>query len=147
LGIQLCFASVKHPQSNGAVERTNRIIRIGISKCLVGLPKGKWVDELPKVVWVHNTRVSRSTNFTPFKLLYGEEAMTHEEIQFQCPTTNVEIIDEDEQVTSKDLLEEERIKAIQNLEKYEKETKSWYNKTVKPRQLSLGDFVLKKKEK
>jgi IS30 family transposase len=41
LGIQLCFASVKHPQSNGAVERANGIICIGISKCLVGLPKGK----------------------------------------------------------------------------------------------------------
>jgi hypothetical protein len=49
----------------------------------VGLPKGKWVDELPKVVWVHSTTVSRSTNFSPFKLLYGEEAMTLEEIQFQ----------------------------------------------------------------
>jgi hypothetical protein len=50
LGIQLCFASVKHPQSNGAVERANGIICTGISKCLVGLPKGKCVDELPKVV-------------------------------------------------------------------------------------------------
>jgi hypothetical protein len=48
----------------------------------MGLPKGKWADELPKVVWVHNTIVSRSTNFFPFKLLYGEEAMTPEEIQF-----------------------------------------------------------------
>jgi hypothetical protein len=38
----------------------------------------------------------RSTNFTPFKLLYGEKAMTPEEIQFQCPRTNIEIIDEDE---------------------------------------------------
>jgi transposase InsO family protein len=65
LGIQLCFASVKHPQSNGAVERANGIICTGISKCLVGLPKGKWVDELPKVVWVHNTTVPRSTNFSP----------------------------------------------------------------------------------
>jgi hypothetical protein len=68
------------------------------------MPKGKWVDELPKVVWVHNTTVSRSTNFTPFKLFYGEEAMTPEEIQFQGPRTNIEIIDEDEQITSKDLL-------------------------------------------
>jgi IS30 family transposase len=50
LGIQLCFASVKHPQSNGVVERANGIICIGISKCLVGLSKDKWVDELPKVV-------------------------------------------------------------------------------------------------
>ena len=45
MGIQLCFALVRHPQSNGAVERANRIICTGISKCLMGLPKGKWVDE------------------------------------------------------------------------------------------------------
>jgi hypothetical protein len=38
----------------------------------MGLPKGKWTDELSKVVWVHNTTVSRSTNFTPFKLLYED---------------------------------------------------------------------------
>jgi hypothetical protein len=62
----------------------------------VGLSKGKWVDELPKVVWVHNIIVSRSTNFSPFKLLYGEEAMTPEEIKFQGPRTNIEIIDEDQ---------------------------------------------------
>jgi hypothetical protein len=78
----------------------------------VGLPKGKWVDELLKVVWAQNTTVSRSTNFTPFKLLYGEEAKTPEEIKFQGPRTNVQIIEEEEQGTSKDLLEEERMKAI-----------------------------------
>jgi len=86
----------------------------------VGLPKGKWVDELPKVIWAHNTIVSRSTNFTPFKLLYGEEAMTPEEIKFEGPRTNVQIIEEEEQITSKDLLKEERMKAIQNLKKYQK---------------------------
>ena len=111
----------------------------------MGLPKGKWVDELPKVVWAHNTIVSRSTNFTPFKLLYEEEAITPKEIKFQGPRTNVQIIEEEEQVTSKDLLEEERMKAIQNLEKYLKQTKNWYNKKVRLRQLSLGDLVLKRK--
>jgi hypothetical protein len=57
-------------------------------------------------------------------LLYGEETMTPEEIQFQGPRTNIEIIDEDQQMTSKDLLEEERMKVIQNLEKNQKETES-----------------------
>jgi hypothetical protein len=71
--------------------------------------------------------------------------MKHEEIQFQGPRTNIKIIDEDQQMTSKDLLAEERMKAIQNLEKYQKKTKNWYNKKVKPRQLSPGDFVLKRK--
>ena len=59
--------------------------------------------------------------------------MTPKEIKFEGPRTNIQIIEEEEQVTSKDLLEEERMKAIQNLEKYQKETKNWYNKKVKPR--------------
>ena len=50
MGIQLRFASVRHPQSNCVVERANGIICTRVSKCLVGLPKGKWVDELPNVV-------------------------------------------------------------------------------------------------
>jgi hypothetical protein len=31
------------------------------------------------VVWSHNTTISRSTGFTPFKLLFGDEAITPEE--------------------------------------------------------------------
>jgi hypothetical protein len=30
------------------------------------------------VVWSHNTTISRSTGFTPFKLLFGDEAITPE---------------------------------------------------------------------
>ena len=103
MGIKLCFASVQHPQSNGAIERANRIICMGISKCLVRLAKGKWVDELPKVIWSHNTSTSRPTGFTPFKLLYGEEAMTPEEIKFKGPRTNIQVISEEDQTASKEL--------------------------------------------
>jgi len=71
--------------------------------------------------------------------------MPPEEIMFQGLRTNVQIIEEDEQIISNDLLEEEGMKPIQNLEKYHNETKSWYNKNVKPRQLSLGDFIMKRK--
>jgi hypothetical protein len=43
------------------------------------LPKGKWPDELVKVVWNHYTVVSWSTGFTLFKLLFGDESITPEE--------------------------------------------------------------------
>jgi hypothetical protein len=43
--------------------------------------KGKWTDELPKIIWSHNTTVSRATGFTPFRLLFGTKAMTPEEIK------------------------------------------------------------------
>jgi hypothetical protein len=48
-------------------------------KSIFNLPKEKWSEELVKVVWNHNTVVSRSTGFTPFKLLFGDEAITLEE--------------------------------------------------------------------
>jgi hypothetical protein len=44
--------------------------------------------------------------------------MTPKEIKFDGPRTNVQIMEEEEQIISIDLLEEERMKVIQNLEKY-----------------------------
>ena len=79
LGIKVIFAFVYHPQSNGAVERVNGIIFASVVKRLQRLPKGKWVEELPKVLWSLRTTVARPTGFTPFCLLFGEEAMTPEE--------------------------------------------------------------------
>ena len=83
LGTTIAFASVYHPESNKAVERANIIIFSAISKTLFNLRKGKWVEELPKVVWSHNTTTSRTTGFRLFKLLYGEEAMLPKEIKHQ----------------------------------------------------------------
>jgi transposase InsO family protein len=87
VGTKLAFALVYHPESNGAVERANRVVFSPVSKTLFNLRKGKWVEELPKVVWSHNTTASRTTGFTPFKLLYGEEAMLPEEIKHESLCT------------------------------------------------------------
>jgi hypothetical protein len=80
IGTKIHFASsVRHPESNELVERANEIITTGIMKSIFNQPKGKWPDELVKVVWNHNTAVSRSTRFTPFKLMFGDEAITPKE--------------------------------------------------------------------
>jgi hypothetical protein len=50
IGTKLYFASVYHPQSNGAVERANGQIFSGIKKCLFEQKKGKWADELSRVI-------------------------------------------------------------------------------------------------
>ena len=81
IGTKIAFALVYHPKSNGAVERANRVIFSAVSKTLFNLRKGKWVEELLKVVWSHNTTTSRTIGFTPFKLLYGEEPMLPMEIK------------------------------------------------------------------
>jgi hypothetical protein len=83
IGTSIAFALVYHLESNGAVGRANRIIFSTISKTLFSLRKGKWVDELPHVVWSHNITTFRATCYTPFRLLYGEEAMLPEEAKVQ----------------------------------------------------------------
>jgi hypothetical protein len=85
VGTNIHFALVRHPKSNGLVERAKGIILLGITKSLVGLPKGKWTEELIKVVWNHNTSVSRSTGFTLFKLLFGDKVVTLEEVKLGSP--------------------------------------------------------------
>jgi hypothetical protein len=64
IATKIHFASVRHSESNGLVERANGIIMTGIMKLIFNQPRGKWPEELIKVVWSHNTTTSRSTGFT-----------------------------------------------------------------------------------
>jgi hypothetical protein len=50
IGVEAAFASVYHPQSNGAVEKANTLIFTAIKKILENQLKGKWIEELPRAV-------------------------------------------------------------------------------------------------
>jgi hypothetical protein len=89
------------------VERANVLIFFAIKKILEDQSKGKWTEELPRVVWSQNTSVSRAKNFTPFKLLYGEELVTSKEIKLYSVRIRPEAIYSPTEVESKDLLEAE----------------------------------------
>jgi ribonuclease HI len=105
IGTKIHFTSVRHPESNGLVERANEIIITGIMKSIFNQPRGKWPDELIKVVWNHNTVVSRSTGFTPFKLLFSDEAITSEEARTGSIRTLALTEDEGDCQVTKDTIE------------------------------------------
>jgi transposase InsO family protein len=84
LGTKLSFASVSHPQTNGQVERINGLICDGIKKRLTGAA-GAWVEELPSVLWSLRTTPNRSTQYTPFFLVYGAEAVLPADVRFEAP--------------------------------------------------------------
>jgi transposase InsO family protein len=109
IGMKIHFTSVRHPESNRLVERANGIIMTGIMKLIFNQPKGKWQYELIKVVWSHNTTMSRSTGFTPFKLLFGDEAITPEEAKAGSIRTVVSAEDEADYHVTKDTIEETRL--------------------------------------
>nr|XP_025647635.1 uncharacterized protein LOC112742611 [Arachis hypogaea] len=59
------FSSVEHPQTNGQVESTNKIIVKGLKKRL-DEAKGLWADELGSVLWSYRTTPQTTTGETPF---------------------------------------------------------------------------------
>jgi hypothetical protein len=139
-----------HPQSNGVVKRANGLIFSGIKKCLFDQKKGKWVDELPKVIWSHSTTVSRATGFTPFHLLFGTKAMTPEKIKNESmrvlKAKEIEEAGQAGQKVEKDMIELTILEATENIEKYQKETKAWKDKKVVRKDLKTGDLVFKIKK-
>jgi isopropylmalate/homocitrate/citramalate synthase len=147
LGTHEKFSSVYHPRSNRAVERANGMIFSGIKKCLFNQKKGKWVDALLKVIWSHNTIVSRATGFTLFLLLFGTEAMTPEEIKNESMRVlKAKGIEDVDQKVEKYMIEMTILEAAENIEKYQKEAKAWKDKKVVTKDIKTGDLVLKRKK-
>nr|ABF96986.1 retrotransposon protein, putative, Ty3-gypsy subclass [Oryza sativa Japonica Group] len=111
LNLEIRFASVAHPQSNGAAERTNGKILKALKKRLEGAAKGKWLEELLLVLWALWTTPTRPTKFSPFMLLYGDEAMTPVELGANSPRVMFSGGEEGREV-SLELLEGVRVEAL-----------------------------------
>jgi hypothetical protein len=74
--------------------------------------------------------------------MYGSEAMTPQELKHESPrTTPMAIADVDES-TFKDLIDGDRVLALQALNKYQAQTKAWRDNSVIPREFKEGDLVL-----
>jgi hypothetical protein len=135
---------VRHLESNGLVERANEIIITGIMKSIFNQSKGKWPDELIKVVWRHNTTASRSTGFTPFKILFGNEAITPKEARMGSIRTLASTEDEANCQVTKDIIEGTRLQAIEHINKYQAETIKWCDRKVRLKNIRPGHLVLRR---
>uniref|UniRef100_A0A2N9HIM2 Uncharacterized protein n=1 Tax=Fagus sylvatica TaxID=28930 RepID=A0A2N9HIM2_FAGSY len=144
-GIRNHFSSPAYPQGNGQAESSNKVILSGIKKKLEEA-KGRWVEELPTVLWTFRTTPRSSTGETPYSLTYGVEAVIPLEVGL--PTLRSEEYDQDnnELVLAKDLdlAQERRDLAMIRLASYQGDLKKRYGKSVRERILAPGDLVLRK---
>jgi hypothetical protein len=65
------IASPYHPQGNGQVERTNKVIEAILTKTVRENPKD-WSDRLHEALWAYRTTWRRTTGFSPYELVYGK---------------------------------------------------------------------------
>ena len=101
LKIKNLHSTPRYPQSNGLVEASNKTLLTALKKWLDSA-KGKWVDELPMVLWTYRTTARRSTDISPFALTYGMEAIILTEIGM--PTIRSDVLEqENAELVLKDL--------------------------------------------
>ena len=74
LNIKNLYSTPHYPQSNEQANVTNKTLLSALKKMLKN-GKGKWVDELPGVLWAYRTTSRRPIRATPFSLAYGMEAI------------------------------------------------------------------------
>ena len=145
LGITNRYSTLAYPQGNGQAEAVNKVIVNGLKKRL-DYAKGKWVEELPHVLWTYRTTPRRSIGETPFSMTYGAKVVIPLETGF--PTSRISSFnpsENDEQLTkSLDLIEEKRENAMVQLAYYQQKLKQGYDANVKLRPLTPGDMVLHK---
>ncbi|XP_071695193.1 uncharacterized protein [Rutidosis leptorrhynchoides] len=141
------FTSVAHPQANGQCKVTNWDIVKGIKERL-GLYGKEWVDDLPSVLWAHQTIHKNSTGETPFILVYGTEAIIPAEIL--VPTNRVRSFDESSNSeglpSNLDMLKERKeITAIREAVNKHKISK-YYDKRFKPLSFKVEEYVWRNNE-
>jgi hypothetical protein len=95
-------------------------------------------------VWNHNTYISKSTGFTPFKLLFKDEVVTPEKVKLGSTRVLGLAQDQDNEFFLKNTIEESRIKAIERIRKYQEETIRWRGRKVKLKNMAPGHLVLRR---
>ncbi|MCO5552581.1 hypothetical protein L7F22_006094 [Adiantum nelumboides] len=136
-----------YPQSNGLVEKANRIIAGIIRKMVESKPK-HWDNFLDGAIWAYRTTCRDATQFTPFHLVYGQEAL--QPIELNIPTiklTGRQEQSNDEAWIDRLLnlveLEWKREAAYHCYEKKALQLKDKHNEGIKDKQIKEKSLVLR----
>ena len=109
LGIKNKYSTPAYPQGNGQAVAVNKVIVNGFKKRLDDA-KGRWVEELPHVLWTYRTTPRKSTGETLFSMTYGAEAVIPLENSFPTMRSSAFTSDGNNELLKKnlDLIEERR---------------------------------------
>ncbi|GJX58194.1 reverse transcriptase domain-containing protein [Tanacetum coccineum] len=133
---------------NGLVERANRSLMEGI-KTQLGRERKGWVDELPNILWAHQTSLKTSNGETPYSLTFRSEAVSPAEISMTAHRTMMIKEGEgnkEEIRLNLDLLTERREAAAIQEARYKMKVEQYYNKRVRSVYFRVDEYVCRKNE-
>lgn len=145
LHIKNLYSTPRYPQSNGQVEATNKILLSALKKRLEKA-KGKWIEELPGVLWAYRTIPGRPTGNTPFALAYEIDVVIPTEIGMPIARTTVQGQRNEDMELARhlDWADETREAASFRMAAYQQKATAYYNRKVRPCTFKEGTLVLRK---
>ena len=144
LKIKNLYSTPRYPQSNGLADASSKTLLTALKKRLDSA-KGKWVDELPRVLWAYRTTARKPTGISLFSITYGMEVIIPREIGMPTIWTDVpEQGNVDLVIKDLNTVDELRESAAIRITSYQLQFASSYNKRVKPQTFQQGDLVLRR---
>jgi hypothetical protein len=107
---------------------------------------GRWVGELPAVLWSLRITPDGSIGFTPFFLTYGSEVVLPSDLDYGAP--RVKDFDPGRAAKAQhdaiDLLEEAWQTALVRSACYQQTLRRYHKRKIRGRTLKVGDLVLQR---
>jgi hypothetical protein len=146
MGVKLAHSTSYYPQGNGLAESSNKSLSRIIKK-LLEENKKSWDSKLKFALWADRVTIKKSIGTSPFKLVYGTEAIFP--VQLVLPVTNFlqeagsELDDHTRRVFQLVELQQEREHLIEKSENHQMKVKNTFDRKTKKEVFKIGDFVLK----
>lgn len=139
LNIKKIQTSPYHPESNGALERSHRVLKEYLRN-YVNKNLDDWDSYIPFAIFSYNTSVHSGTNYTPHELLYGTPAVLPSNIF--APSQNITYNFDDYYFELRHKLNDAHKFARENLIKSKETSKKYFDTKVNILTLKEGDKVL-----
>jgi hypothetical protein len=130
------FSTTYHPESDGQIERVNRVIEDTLRMYVMDKPS-KWEDYLHLVEFAYNNGYQASLKMSPFEALYGRKWNTpvSQDNQVDREVVGPEFLKE---------MEEQILKIKQNLKAAQDRQKRYADRNRIHREFKVGDHVFLK---
>ncbi|MCO5574887.1 hypothetical protein L7F22_028681 [Adiantum nelumboides] len=140
-------ATPYYPQSNGAVEKANGIITRILCKMVESQEK-HWDRFLDGALWAYRTTYKCATGFTPFHLVYGQEALQPIELEIQTIRAIKNEGKTEEEILADEcvkwvLLDNKRFLSVKTFEQQTMRRKALFDDKVKKKEILKGNLVLR----
>lgn len=138
LQIKKIHTTAYHPQSNGSLERSHRVLKEYLRN-YISPNLNDWDKYLPFAVFAYNSTPNSNTKFSPFELYFGSKPNTPSSMN-----KNPDVIYnyDDYYFELKNKLQTMQKMARQNLIESKNESKKYYDKYTNELVLNFGDKVL-----